>query len=216
MPESPLKVLLVDDQILFRQGLASLLGCQADFVVAGAASSVAEAVALARSTQPDVVLMDFELPDGTGIDAMTAIRAVRPQTAVVFLTVHGEDDRLFAAIRAGARGYLQKNERVERLLDYLRGVRRGEPALPPEAVNRLMNELARSMPAPSGDGPLAQLTARERAVFDELATGASNGDIAARLAISENTVRNHVTTIMAKLGLRNRGQAIAFKRDHRS
>jgi len=201
----------VDDQALFRQGLASLLRSQPDFVVVGEAGSVSEAVARARELEPDLVLMDFSLPDGTGLDATEAILSQRPGTAIVFLTVHESDDTLFAGIRAGARGYLLKNVRVEKLLGYLRGLRQGEPALAPDMTQRILDEFARSTPLGSGSGALSELTPREREVFRELQTGASNAEIASRLSISENTVRNHVASILAKLELRNRRAAMNYR-----
>jgi DNA-binding NarL/FixJ family response regulator len=208
---SAARVLVVDDQSLFRQGLASLLNGQPDFTVVGEAASVEEAVAMARDLRPDLVLMDFSLPDGTGLDATLAILAHRPDTMVVFLTVHEGDEALFAGIRAGARGYLLKNVRVERLLAYLRGLERGEPALEPEMTRHILDAFAKSTPQAT-DGALSALTAREQEVFAELVTGASNGEIAARLVISPNTVRNHVATILSKLELRNRREVMAYAR----
>ena len=118
----PVRILLVDDQVLFRQAVASLLGAQPDFRVVGEAGSVREAMAAFREHRPDMVLMDFSLPDGTGLDATRVILAERPDTRIVFLTVGDGDDRMFAAIRAGAKGYLQKNVAIADLLTFLRGV----------------------------------------------------------------------------------------------
>jgi DNA-binding NarL/FixJ family response regulator len=205
------RVLIVDDQALFRQGLTSLLNCQPDFTVVGEAGSVSEAIAMARDLEPDLVLMDFSLPDGTGLDATEAILAHKPGTEIVFLTVHEDSEDLFAGIRAGARGYLLKNVRVEKLLSYLRGLQRGEPAITPEMTRSILDEFARSSPQ-TGDSTLSPLTRREQEVFVELTTGASNSEIAARLVISENTVRNHVASILSKLGLRNRREAMAYAR----
>jgi DNA-binding NarL/FixJ family response regulator len=209
---SGMRVLIVDDQALFRQGLANLLDCQPDFAVVGEAGSVGEAVAMARDLEPDLVLMDFSLPDGTGLDATKAILSHRPGTEIVFLTVHEEDEELFAGIRSGARGYLLKNVRIEKLLGYLRGLQRGEPALAPEMTRRILDEFARSTSQGDSAGVPSELTLREQEVFAELATGATNSEIAARLVISENTVRNHVASILDKLGLRNRREAMTYSR----
>jgi DNA-binding NarL/FixJ family response regulator len=206
------RVLVVDDQALFRQGLASLLNCQPDFTVVGEAASVGEAVVMASDLEPDLVLMDLSLPDGTGLDATKAILANRPGTEIVFLTVHEEDEDLFAGVRAGAKGYLLKNVRVEKLLGYLRGLQIGEPAITPEMTRHILEEFSRTAPLGDGDDFPCQLTRREQDVFNELVSGASNGEIATRLVISENTVRNHVASILSKLGLRNRREVMAYAR----
>jgi DNA-binding NarL/FixJ family response regulator len=207
-----MKILIVDDQVLFRGGLVSLLKSQSDFTVVGEAGTVNEAIVAARELLPELILMDFGLPDGTGLDATKAILAFNPDTRIVFLTVLDEDERLFAAIRAGASGYLLKNVRVETLLSFLRGVERGEPAISPNMTGRIIEEFARSRPGMGGPEGAADLTARELEVLRELTTGASNSEIAARLVISTNTVKNHVRNILAKLGLRNRREAMRFGR----
>jgi two-component system NarL family response regulator len=170
---------------------------------------------MTRQLEPDLILMDFGLPDGTGLDATQAILAERPETDIVFLTVHEQDDRLFAAIRGGAKGYLLKNVPVSKLLDYLRGVERGEAALSPAMTSHILEEFARLDPS-RGPGPaeLSELTTREVEVLRELATGASNLEIADRLYISENTVKNHVGSILTKLNLRNRREAASLAQRH--
>jgi DNA-binding NarL/FixJ family response regulator len=208
------RILLVDDQVLFRQAVASLLGAQPDIRVVGEASSVREAIAAFRERDPDLVLMDFSMPDGTGLDATRVILAERPDTCIVFLTVGDEDDRMFAAIRAGAKGYLQKNVAIADLLTFLRGVDRGEMALTPTANKRILDEFARSVPRqPLHDSP-DKLTPRELDVLRSLASGASNSEIAEQLVISENTVKNHIHSILAKLHLRNRREATRFARSY--
>jgi DNA-binding NarL/FixJ family response regulator len=204
------RILLVDDQILFRQAVAGLLGAQPDIDLVGEAGSVVEAVAAFRQLRPDLVLMDFSLPDGTGLDATRVILAERPDTRIVFLTVGDGDDRLFAAIRAGAKGYLQKNVPVADLLSFLRGVERGEMALTPNASMRILDEFARSVPRQSLQNSSDTLTPRELEVLRALASGASNSEIAEQLVISENTVKNHIHSILAKLHLRNRREATRF------
>lgn len=210
-----MRVLLVDDHVLFREGLAGLLTSQPDFDLVGEAGSVAEAIRLAHDLQPDLVLMDFSLPDGTGLDATRAILADRPDTKIVILTVHEEDERLFAAIRAGARGYLLKSVSVSKLLAYLRGVEGGQAAISPDMVGRVLDEFACLEPAATARGAEPHdLTPRELEVLQELAAGATNQEIAQRLVISENTVKNHVRSILAKLDVSNRREAASFAQRH--
>ena len=210
-----MKLLVVDDHILFREGLVRLIGRQPDMQVLGEAGSVAEAVEMARRLKPDMNLMDFNLPDGNGLDATRIILAEHPQVKIIFLTIYDEDERLFGAIRLGAKGYLLKNIAVAQLLAALYAVDKGEPALSPDMVARLMGELQRSPSAESKEAaaePLSLLTARELEVLRELATGATNRAIANRLVISENTVRNHVHNLLEKLGLSSRREAVALAR----
>jgi DNA-binding NarL/FixJ family response regulator len=211
------RILLVDDQPLFRQGVASLLGAQPDLAVVGAVGSVQEAVHAARDLQPDLVLMDYSLPDGTGLDATRAILADRPVTPIVFLTVFDDDEGLFAAIRQGARGYVLKDVSVTELLAFVRASARGEPALAPALNTRVLGELARSAPC-NGTGSRedgqAALTDRELEVLRELSTGASNQEIARKLVISLSTVKNHLHNILTKLHLRNRREAMQYALAH--
>lgn len=212
---APIRVLLVDDHELFRQGLAGLLEAQTDLHVLGQAGSVQEAVALARALQPDVVIMDLTLPDGTGVEATRAILAERPETRIVCLTVHDDDERLFAAIRAGAMGYLFKNTRANDLLAQIRGVARGEVGLAPALAVRILNEFSRTPPPrPADPGLTTELTPREIEIVRELTRGASNRQIARRFVISEYTVKNHVRNVLAKLRLRSRREVASYARDH--
>ncbi len=208
-----MRILLVDDHILFREGLVSLLNSQPDLEVVGEAGSVHEAISLARELQPDLVLMDFGMPDGTGLDATQVILADRPETKIVFLTVHEEDDRLFAAIRSGAKGYLLKNVPVTKLLAFLRGIERGEAAITPVLASRILEEFSRlSTPRGRERVETGELTTRELEVLRELASGASNREIADNLVIAENTVKNHMRSILSKLNLKNRREAAHFAR----
>ena len=212
----PIRILLVDDHVLFRDGLVSLLNAQPDMTVVGSASSMREGSALTRDLKPDVVLMDMGLPDGSGVEATQAILAGRPETKVVFLTVHDEDETLFAAIRAGALGYLFKNVRTTELLHTLRGVARGEAGISRAIAGRILAEFSRTpMPPSTGDAEATELTARELEIVRELAQGATNRDIAAKLVISEYTVKNHVRNVLAKLHLRSRRDVATYARDHR-
>ena len=206
-----MRILLVDDHVLFREGLAGLLKSQQDMQVVGEAGEVAEAIRLAHSLQPELILMDVGLTGGTGIDAARSILADRPQTNIIFLTMHEEDDLLFAGIRSGAKGYLLKNLPVARLLAFLRGVQNGEAAITPKMAGRILAEFTRIQP-PSGraaETP-SELTGREVEVLHELAMGASNREIADLFVISEGTVKNHVSSILAKLHLHNRREAAFY------
>lgn len=211
-----MRILLVDDHVLFRQGLVTLLEAQPDFTVVGQVGSVQEAVEAAAGIETDLILMDFSLPDGTGLDATQKILAQRPDSKIVFLTVHEEDDRLFAALRCGAKGYLLKNVPISKLLTFLRGVEFGEAAISRKMASRILDEFARLEPTaqrtPAPNTPGNDLTTRELEVLEELTTGASNREIADRLVIAENTVKNHMRNILNKLNLKNRREAARFAR----
>jgi DNA-binding NarL/FixJ family response regulator len=209
-----LHLLIVDDHILFREGLASLFQAQPDFIVLGEAGNVQEAIEKARLLKPELILMDFSLPDGTGLDATQAILSEFPHIKIVFLTMHEDDERLFAAIQAGAKGYLLKNIPVTKLLLALRGLEQGEAPISRTMTTRILEEFSRARTPHSPTGPgaaaLEQLTDREREVLVELARGGLNRDIAERLFISENTIKNHVHNILEKLDLPNRREVILY------
>jgi len=209
--EEPKKILIVDDHILFREGLASLIDGQPDFTVIGEAGSVAKTVELVRTLDPDIVLMDFSLPDGTGADATRIILEEKPEICIVFITVHESDEFLMQAVRSGARGYLLKNLPVEKLLDSLRGLDREEAAISRKMTSQLLKALSRrDEEVRYGHQEAEQLTAREIEVLQEVATGATNQEIAERLCISVNTVRNHVHNMLRKLSLENRRELAHF------
>jgi len=208
-----MKVLIVDDHPLFRQGLVSLLRSETDMVVCGQAGNLAEAVEAARQNQPDIILMDFSLPDGTGADAAKSILAEIPNCKILFLTVHSEDSELFSAVRSGATGFLLKNAPIEKLLEAVRSAHRGNVVMSMDMTKRIMKEFSRVASEdhePPADVP--NLTPREKEVLYELSTGASNAEIAATLFVSENTVKRHVHNILLKLNLTNRRQAAKFAR----
>lgn len=208
-----MKILVVDDHILFREGLVSLLSKEKDFKVAAQAGSVKEAVQMARKHQPDMILMDFSLPDGTGADASNAILLEFPTCQIVFLTVFDEDEQLFEAVRSGAKGYLLKNTPITRLVAALRSLQRGEAAISPSMALRIMGELSRSRGEGGHDANLLeQLSQRELEVLRCLLDGASNTDIADRLVISLNTVKHHVRSILDKLDVKNRREAARIAR----
>jgi DNA-binding NarL/FixJ family response regulator len=200
-----MRILLVEDHILFQESLGRLLDGQPDMSVVGGATSVVEAVINARQFRPDVILMDFTLPDGTGVEAAQRILAEQPAIKIVFLTIHEDDEKIFDAIRHGAVGYLPKNVTSSHLLAYLRGLERGEVAIQPEFTARILREFAHLSPRDDNTAEAAsRLTARQREILQELKTGATNRQIAARLVISEQTVKNHVSRVLKKLNLKSR------------
>lgn len=210
-----MRIMIVDDHILFREGLTGLLRSQEDMEVVAECGTVQEAIAVARSIKPQVILMDFSMPDGTGLDATRAILSELPETQIIFLTVHDNDERLISAMRAGAKGYLLKNLSVTKLLASLRAMERGEAAISRTMMARILEEFAQSTPANSpSPSPLVGLTSREIEVMRELADGITNQDIATRLYISENTVKNHIHNILEKLNLHNRREAIDLARKY--
>ena len=210
-----MKILIVDDHDLSRKELSGLISAQPDMSVSAACASVRDAVQQVRRLHPDLILVDFNLSDGTGLDAARLILAAQPEARIIFLTNQDEDERLFAAVRLGVKGLLMKNIPADRLLAALRGVERGEAAITREMTARLMGEFARrNRPSGQAASPFAGLTARELQVVRELATDATNSEIAERLFISENTVRNHMHNILKKLGMSNRREVINLARQY--
>ena len=204
----PKRLIVVDDHILFREGLISLFRSAPDFKVVGEAGSVHEGIEKARALQPDIVLMDFSLPDGTGLEATKAILKELPECNIVFLTVHETDEKLFAAIRAGAMGYLPKNVAGTNLVTKLRGLDLKEMALTRKMASRIVDEFSRSNPRSAVHEEIyIKLSPREVDVLGELESGATNFEIAQRLFLSENTVKHHVRSILNKLGVKNRREA---------
>lgn len=207
-----MRILIADDHALFRDGLRSLLTAHGLDVVAEARNGL-EAVKLAGTLQPDIVLMDIQMPEMSGIDATRLISASHSDIRVVMLTASGDDADVFEAIRCGAAGYLTKDLDGNRFVDLLEGVMRGEPALSPSVARLILSELAHPAskpvtPEPSEPSPL---TERERDVLELLMQGVtSNKDLAERLFVSENTVKFHMRNILDKLQLANRAQVIAF------
>lgn len=206
-----MKIIIVDDHVLFREGLAAIIRSESDIKIIGQAGNVQEAIELVREKKPDMVLMDFGLPDGTGVDATRAILREHPACKVVFLTMSEQDEHLFAAIRSGAKGYLLKNMHPSKLVASLRSVQQGQSAISRAMTLRLMEELARTQEPPRVDE--ATLTRREMEVLRELAAGCSNQEIAEHLFISENTVKYHVHSILEKLNLSDRRDAALYARE---
>lgn len=200
-------VLIGDDHAVLRQGLRLILQSAPDITVVGEAVNGSDAVAQAVALRPDVALMDLEMPELSGIEATQRIRAACPATRVLILTVSERKADFMGALRAGARGYLLKSMESQEVLAAIRQVAAGEAVLPPKLAARLLDELAEPLPtAPAAE----ELSERELDVLHYLAQGHGNKEIAAALNISENTVKTHVRSILAKLGVRSRAEAAAY------
>ncbi|HEY7293708.1 MAG TPA: response regulator transcription factor [Dehalococcoidia bacterium] len=211
MAAAPVRYMVVDDHTLFRNGLVSLLQQFDDVELVGEASSGAEAIAKAKEIKPQVVLMDIGMPGITGTDATRAILEQSPETAICILTVSEQDEDLFSAVRAGARGYLLKDTELNALHEAIKVLADGGTSITPALATRLLEEFARASPPPRAAGPgLEQLTAREREILEYVAAGWRNQEIADHLQIAVNTVKVHLRNILEKLDLRNRQQAAAF------
>ncbi len=207
------RVVLADDQRVVRDGLSLVLRMLPGIELVGCAADGAEAVELAAACQPDVVLMDLRMPGTDGIEATRRLRERHPTIRVVVLTTYADDVSVFAALRAGARGYLTKDADPEEIGRAISAVARGDALLDPGVQARLLDafDQAAVMPAPAPPGALPDgLTAREGEVLALIAAGLSNGQIAAHLHVSEATVKTHVNHIFAKIGARDRAQAVTY------
>jgi DNA-binding NarL/FixJ family response regulator len=212
---SPITVLLVDDQALFREGLRTLLSVQPDLEVVGEAANGEEAVRLATALRPSVVLMDLQMPVLDGVAATRSLRDLQPECRVIVLTTFDDDEYVFEGLRAGAVGYLLKDAPSEKLVEAIRAAARGESFLQPSVAAKVIAEFKRITDIPSERRqPLIEpLSARELEILALLANGGSNKEIAAALFISEGTVKNHVTNILGKLAVRDRTQAALKARE---
>ena len=207
MSDEPTRVLIVDDHPVFRDGLAGVIGAEDDLAVAGSCADGADAVEKARDLQPDVVLMDLNLPGLGGIDATRQVVAATPHIAVLVLTMVDEDDSVFAAVRAGARGYLLKGASPEDIVRAVRSLSRGEAVFGPGIAERMLGFFADAHTRPRPPA-FPELTDREREILQLIARGARNADIARRLVISPKTVRNHISNIFTKLQVADRADAV--------
>ncbi|MBU0493272.1 MAG: response regulator transcription factor [Chloroflexi bacterium] len=212
MTHVPIRILLVDDQALFREGLRLLLATQPDLEVVGEAGDGEAALREAARLRPNVVLMDLRMPVLDGVAATRCLLAAQPKCRVIALTTFDDDEYVFAGLRAGALGYLLKDVASSRLFETIRAAARGESFLQPSVAAKVVAEFARlsdSVPSPL----IEPLSERERQVLRLVAAGATNKDIAARLCITPGTVKNHVTSVLGKLGVRDRTQAALKARD---
>lgn len=206
-----LHVLVVDDHPLFRFGVCTLLAAEPGMEVAGEAATGANAISAAVALRPDVVVMDLHLPDLSGIQATRHIVAECPDAGVLMLTMADESESVFAAMRAGARGYLLKDAEPDEIVRAVRAVARGEAIFGPDIANRVLGFF--SQPPPVSDPVFPELTGREREVLSLIAAGHNNGVIANMLCLSPKTVRNHISNVFAKLHVADRAEAIVRARE---
>jgi two-component system, NarL family, response regulator DevR len=207
-PATPqIRVFLLDDHEIVRRGINDLISGQPDIDVVGEASSAAEALARIPAARPDVAILDARLPDGSGIDVCREIRSTMPEVRCLMLTSYDDNDAIFAAVMAGAAGYLLKEIRGSVFVDAIRQVAAGKSLLDPSVTGRLLTRLRDGEPK---DERLASLTVREREVLTLIADGLSNRQIAERLLLAEKTVKNYVSAVFLKLGMQRRTQAAVY------
>jgi DNA-binding NarL/FixJ family response regulator len=211
-----IRVLIADDQTLVREGLATLLAAMEGVEVVGSARDGEEAVRLAALRRPDIVLMDLRMPRCDGVEATRRLTAEQPEVRVVVLTTYADDSSVFAALQAGARGYLTKDAGAAEIAQAIRTVHSGEALLDPSVQRRLLESLRAPGPAAAPPpGPLPDgLTQREAEVLGLIAEGLSNQEIAAHLGVSEATVKTHINNLFSKTGVRDRAQAVRYAYGH--
>jgi len=200
-----IRVLICDDQEVVREGLRVILNAGPEIQIVGAAQDGAQALALIPAAQPHVILMDLKMPGVNGVEATRRIRDGHPNVRVLVLTTYDDDEWVFDAIRSGAAGYVLKDTPAEDLIAAIRAVAAGQTPVHPKVAGKVFARIART--APTNAAPLAELSEREREVLALVAQGLSNPDIAARIHLSEGTIRNYVSTILSKLGVADRTQA---------
>jgi DNA-binding NarL/FixJ family response regulator len=209
----PIKIVVVDDHKLFREGLAALLNAATETAVVGEAATGAEAIAQAAAVTPDIILMDIQMPDMNGIETTRRILAGQPNIGVIMLTMLEDDDSLFAAMRAGARGYILKGADKAEVLRTVTAVAEGQALFGPAIAGRLTAFFQRGSGRETAVTPFPDLTDREREILALIAQGLSNSDIASRLHVSGKTVSNHISNIFNKLQVADRAQAIIKARE---
>ncbi len=210
MTEPAIRLLVVDDQATVREALAVMLDLDADVDVVGTATNGAEAVDAVETTRPDVVLMDLNMPVLDGVGATSRIRATHPEVVVLVLTTFDDDESILAALQAGASGYLTKEADRATILQAVRSAKHGQTVLAPEVQRRLIALASRPERAPVAAEPAIQLTAREREILGLIGEGLRNPEIAARLVISEATVKTHINNLFAKAGFHSRADAVRY------
>ena len=208
----PITILIADDSTSFRDGMRAMLRREADLTLLGEAITGVEAARMAVSLHPDVVLMDLHMPDGNGIDSTRRIVAQAPHIRVLVLTMFEDDDSVFAALQAGARGYLLKGADKAEILRAIRAVHSGEAIFGPAIAQRMMGYFTALRRPATAQPPFPELTDREREILAMIARGCTNQEIAADLVVSLKTVRNHVSNIFAKLQVADRAQAMDLAR----
>ena len=211
MTQTPIRVLIVDDHAIVRKGTRALLATERDIEVVGEADNGADAVALAQTLHPSVILMDLVMPRMDGIEATRQITSRQPEVRILVLTSFAADDKVFPAIRAGALGYLLKDTGPDDLVQAIHQVHLGQPSLEPSIARKVLSELSRPPQEPLTLDPL---TERELDVLRLIAKGINNSEIANQLHLSEGTVRNHVSAILEKLGVSDRTQAAVIAIQH--
>lgn len=202
-----IRILVADDHPVVRDGLVAILGTQPDFTVVGEAGDGAVAAELAEALRPDVILLDLEMPEVDGVEALRRIRAARPDARAIIFTVFDTDERIVSAVEAGAQGYLLKGVPREEIFNAIRVVSQGGSLLQPVVASKLLRHLSTESSRPAALDPL---TDREMEVLKLMAQGRQNRDIAGTLGISERTVKFHVSAILSKLGASNRTEAVAL------
>jgi DNA-binding NarL/FixJ family response regulator len=210
---NPLRIVLIDDHPLFREGVAYILGNEPDLAVVGQGATAAEAASLAREHRPDLVLLDLDMPGG-GLNAITAIASASPATRIAILTAATAEEPMLTALRAGARGYILKGVAARELIGIVRTIAIGEGYVSPVLAAAFLSEITRGGVGPHADvNSTDELTEREHQVLELVATGASNKEIAHKLNLTEKTVKYYMTNILQKLNVRNRVEAALLSRN---
>ena len=202
----PITILIVDDHPIVRQGLATVLEQDSDLSVVGQAANGVEAVAKARQLSPDIILMDLQMPEMDGVEAINSILAEKSEAGIIILTTYDTDDHIFRGIEAGARGYLLKDSPPEEVIRAIKTVNRGESLIEPRVATRLLERLGQLSRGPA---PESTLSRREIEVLEVMATGAANKQIASDLNIGQSTVKTHIVRIFNKLGVNGRTEAVS-------